>query len=78
MWKRFIKFFRRLFHIPLVVYVDGEWVRTHIAIDFIDDGNHGLYSRIPEGEIWIERGLSDQEKAACIKYEKEWMKAHGE
>jgi len=40
-----------------VWFVDGEIIRDHIDLDFVLGGNPGRYRYVPEGEIWIERGL---------------------
>jgi hypothetical protein len=41
-----------------VFQVDGEAVRLHHFADFVQGGNHEVYPWVPEGEVWVEDGLS--------------------
>jgi len=41
--------------------VNGFVIRNRYKTDFVEGGNHSVYSWIPENEIWIEAFLHDDE-----------------
>jgi hypothetical protein len=49
--------------------VDGEEVRDHYKVDFIEGGNGGAYPWIPNNEIWIENGIHESEIPFIILHE---------
>lgn len=61
-----------------VFLVDGEFIRNNIYQDWTEGGNPEAYPEFnPEGEIWIEKGMSDLDIEATIIHEKtecDWMK----
>jgi hypothetical protein len=48
--------------------VDGQKVRDTKDPDFHQGGNGRAYSYVPRGEIWIERGLPDQDAIAVHEF----------
>lgn len=49
--------------------VEGEEVRNTLDVDFVAGGHHGRYGFIPEGEIWIEEGMSAMDQLATLVHE---------
>jgi hypothetical protein len=52
-----------------IYLVRGEVVRDKYKTDFLEGGNHGAYKWIPENEIWLERGLADDELPFVLAHE---------
>lgn len=60
-----------------VFRVDGEAVRLHFFADFVHGGNHEVYPWVPEGEVWVEDGLSKPKVLLTVLHELvelAWMK----
>jgi len=49
--------------------VDGTWIRDNVDVDFVAGGNCARYKYVPDGEVWVENGLSDKDTAATIVHE---------
>ncbi len=49
--------------------VNGPEVRDRYKTDFIEGGNHGAYSWIPEDEIWIEFSMHLEEYPFVMSHE---------
>lgn len=52
-----------------VVLVDGRAVRDRFKTDYIEGGQHAVYPWVPDGEIWVESGLSPHETAVVALHE---------
>jgi len=49
--------------------VDGDWIRTHVDIDFVAGGNPGRYAYNPLDEIWVEKIFAGHDRVATIIHE---------
>jgi hypothetical protein len=49
--------------------VNGEEVRNHSKVDFIEGGNDQVYDFIPKGQIWLEDGLNSEELPYILYHE---------
>ena len=52
-----------------VYRVDGSRVRDTLDVDFTSGGNAGRYLYVPEGQIWIDDGLTEEDVAPTILHE---------
>jgi len=52
-----------------VYEVSGGQVRDRLATDFTMGGHRRVYPFIPQGEVWIERGLGKRDREALILHE---------
>lgn len=52
-----------------VVLVDGKKVRKGLDVNFTMGGNSARYGYVPPGEVWVEKALDDEDRAAAIVYE---------
>lgn len=50
-------------------YVDGEYVRDNIDIDFVEGGNPGRYGYVPEEEIWLDDPIDDGDVVPTLVHE---------
>lgn len=49
--------------------VDGQTVRDEVSVDFVEGGNSGRYSFVPEDEIWVEAVMTPEDQAATVVHE---------
>ena len=73
-WKQFI---RKLWDGTKVYLVDGDYVRSHHHIDFVEGGHDLVYDFVPKDEIWVEemKNKSDESYSALHEiYEHTLMK----
>jgi hypothetical protein len=52
-----------------VYIVDGSKVRDLLDVDFTSGGSAGRYRYIPEGQIWIDDGLTPEDVAPTLVHE---------
>lgn len=52
-----------------VYLVDGEEVRNILDQDFTTGGSSGRYIYIPEGEVWIEDGMTSDDTLSTLIHE---------
>ena len=52
-----------------VYKVDGEYIRNNVNIDFVQGGNPGRYTFIPEEQVWVENNLKPNDFTATAIHE---------
>ena len=52
-----------------IMFVDGQYVRDKLSIDFTMGGHHWVYGFIPKNEIWIDKSLTEKDVEATIAHE---------
>ena len=65
----YVKLYRTLFDGIKVWLVNGEEVRNHSKVDFVEGGHDYVYDFIPDGEIWLEDGLNAEELPYILYHE---------
>lgn len=53
----------------MVWLVDGEYVRNHLNIEYVEGGHHYRYDFIPENEVWLEETLDKREISETLVHE---------
>ncbi len=49
--------------------VDGVAIRKQFTVNFIQGGHDRVYTFIPKGEIWVERGFSKNKTKLILLHE---------
>jgi hypothetical protein len=65
-WK---KFWLKAIDDISVYFVDGNYVRNNIFVDFVEGGHGYVYGFIPKDEIWIEELLDREDEKHNLLHE---------
>ena len=49
--------------------VDGTYIRDEIDADYVEGGNPGRYSYVPEHELWIEKVMVREDQLCTMVHE---------
>jgi len=52
-----------------VFLVDGNYVRNHADVDWVDGGSGYVYRFIPKNEIWVEQVVNSKDQEAILAHE---------
>lgn len=52
-----------------VVLVDGDYVKTHHCMDFVEGGNDKVYDFVPKGSVWVDARLGASDGKAVALHE---------